>query len=79
MILFFIVFELSLAPMFLLVCNDGSRSRKLRAGYYLAIYTLISGITLTLGIISFFVETGFFNINYITFLGTSLQGKQDTI
>lgn len=50
---FFVFFEATLIPIFLLVLIWGSRSRKIRAGYLISIYTLFGSIFM------------FFNIIYI--------------
>lgn len=50
---FFIFFESTLIPIFLLVLIWGSRSRRIRAGYLISIYTLFGSIFM------------FFNIIYI--------------
>ena len=57
-LVFYILFEAILIPMFFIVGVFGSRSRKIRAGYLLFLYTLISSILMFLAILFLFFKTG---------------------
>ena len=68
LLLFYILFEASLIPMFLLVIGWGSRQEKTRAAYYLFFYTFISSILMLFSIIKFYILVGSINMDiaYIT-------------
>lgn len=57
-IAFYAFFEGILIPMFLLIGIWGSRSRKLRAAYYLFYYTLVGSILMLLGLLYMYSELG---------------------
>ena len=61
-LIFYILFESSLIPMFLLVIGWGARLEKARAAYYLFFYTFISSILMLLSIIKLYLLTGSLNI-----------------
>ena len=50
LLLFYILFEGILIPMFLLIGIWGSREEKVRASYYFFFYTLIGSVFMLLGI-----------------------------
>nr|YP_006280852.1 NADH dehydrogenase subunit 4 [Cyanophora paradoxa]ADW79206.1 NADH dehydrogenase subunit 4 [Cyanophora paradoxa] len=56
--LFYLFFEGVLIPMFLIIGVWGSRERKIRAGYYFFLYTLIGSVLMLLGIIWIYYKTG---------------------
>lgn len=58
LIAFYAFFEGILIPMFLLIGIWGSRSRKLRAAYYLFYYTLVGSILMLLGLLYVYSELG---------------------
>lgn len=69
---FFIFFESTLIPMFILIGSWGSRERKIKAAFYLFIYTLFGSIFLLFTIIVIYLEIGTTNFlilgfNTITF------------
>jgi len=49
--IFYIFFESVLIPMYLLIGVWGSRTRKIKAAYYLFLYTLFGSLFLLFGII----------------------------
>ena len=57
-LVFYLLFEAVLIPMYFIVGVFGSRARKIRAGYLLFLYTLISSILMFLAILSLFFKTG---------------------
>jgi len=65
LILFYIFFEAILIPMFLIIGNMGSRSRKIRAAYLLFFYTLIGSILMLLGIIYIYSVIGTSNLEIL--------------
>jgi NADH:ubiquinone oxidoreductase subunit 4 (subunit M) len=58
LIIFYIFFESTLIPMFLLIGVLGSRERKIKAAFYLFIYTLFGSILLLFAIIIIYLEIG---------------------
>jgi len=57
-ILFYIIFEGTLIPIFLLVIGWGYQPERLKASYYLLFYTLFASLPLLLGILWINNETG---------------------
>lgn len=55
---FYIFFEGILIPMFILIGVWGSRSRRIRAAFYLFYYTLVGSIFMLLGILYIYSELG---------------------
>lgn len=64
-LIFYILFEASLIPMFLLVIGWGSRLERSRAAYYLFFYTFISSILMLLSIVKLYILTGTLNIEIL--------------
>lgn len=68
LLVFYILFEAILIPMFLMIVNWGSRERKIRAAYLLFYYTLITALLMLIGIIYIYTQvnsTNYFDIlNY---------------
>ena len=60
---FFVFFESLLLPMFLVIGIYGGRFRRIKAGYYLAFYTLTGSLFLLLGILLIKSEVG--TTNYL--------------
>ena len=58
LITFYVFFESILIPMFLLIGIWGSRSRRIRAAYYLFYYTLLGSILMLLGILYIYSKLG---------------------
>lgn len=58
LLLFYIFFESVLVPMFLIVGVWGSRERKILAGYYFFIYTLLGSVLMLLSILYIYYQTG---------------------
>jgi NADH:ubiquinone oxidoreductase subunit 4 (subunit M) len=65
LISFFIFFESILIPMFFLIGVWGSRERKIRASFYLFIYTLFGSIFLFFSILVLYYDTGTTNFNIL--------------
>lgn len=66
-LLFFIMFELVLIPMFLLISKYGSRINKIEAAYRFIIYTLIGSLVLIISILILYLKFGTTNneiLNY---------------
>lgn len=58
MLVFYIFFEATLIPMFLLIGYFGSRFRKVKAAYYLFFYTFLGSVFMLIGLISIFTVVG---------------------
>lgn len=58
LLLFYICFEVTLIPMFILIGVWGSRSQKIYAAYQFFIYTLAGSLLMLLSIILLYMETG---------------------
>ena len=78
LMLFYIFFESILIPMFLIIGIWGSRSRKIKAAYYLFYYTLVGSILMLIAIIFIHSELGTTNIYAITEANFSFE-KQITL
>jgi len=55
---FYLLFEAVLIPMYFIVGVYGSRERKVRASYFLFLYTLISSILMFVAILLIYFKTG---------------------
>lgn len=62
---FFIFFEATLIPIYLIVLIWGSRERKVRASYLISIYTLFGSIFMFFNIIYILSKTGVTNYQYL--------------
>lgn len=58
LLMFYLLFEAVLIPMFFIVGIFGSRERKVRASYLLFLYTLVSSILLFIAILFIYFKTG---------------------
>ena len=56
--LFYLLFEAVLIPMFLIVGFYGSRARKIRSAYMLFLYTLFSSLIMFLAILYIYFKFG---------------------
>lgn len=62
---FFIFFEATLIPIFFIVLIWGSRGRKVRASYLIALYTLLGSIFMLLNILYIVSKTGVTNYEHL--------------
>jgi len=62
--LFYVLFEAVLIPMFLIIGFYGSRERRIRSSYMLFLYTLISSIIMFIAILFLFFKYG--TTDYLT-------------
>jgi NADH:ubiquinone oxidoreductase subunit 4 (subunit M) len=58
LLLFYLLFEAVLIPMFFIVGVYGSRDRKIRASYLLFLYTLISSVFMLIAILALYFWSG---------------------
>lgn len=63
LILFYICFEALLIPMFYLIITWGSRSRKIKAAFYLFLYTAFGSIFFFISFALLYAEFAYFNFN----------------
>jgi len=56
--IFYLLFEAVLIPMYFIVGVFGSRERKIRASYFLFLYTLVSSILMFVAILFIYFKTG---------------------
>lgn len=68
---FYIFFESVLIPMFLLIGIWGSRERKIRASYFLFLYTLVGSVLMLLAILSMYNIAG--TTDYLKLLTTEFN------
>jgi len=57
-LLFYLLFEAVLIPMFLIIGFYGSRERRIRSAYLLFLYTLLSSLFMFLSILFIFFKFG---------------------
>ena len=62
LLLFYIMFEGILIPMFLIIGIWGSRSEKVKAAYYFFFYTLVGSMFFLIGILLLQAQTGSTNV-----------------
>ncbi len=70
---FYIIFELILVPMVLIIFVWGSRSRKIKAGFYFFLYTLLGSLFMLIGLIFLYSEIGSTNIILLTYFLPSYE------
>jgi len=58
LLVFYVLFEAVLIPMYFIVGVFGSRGRKVKASYLLFLYTLISSIVMFIAILFLYYKTG---------------------
>jgi len=71
---FYVFFEGVLIPMYLIIGRGGSRERKIRAGYYLFVYTLAGSVLMLFGIMLIYMEVG--SLDYETVLNSGLEREK---
>lgn len=74
---FFVFFEATLIPIFLIILQGGSRERKTRASYLIAIYTLFGSIFMLYNIIYLFNKYG--TTNYLILYSTDISIEDQKI
>jgi proton-translocating NADH-quinone oxidoreductase chain M len=58
LLFFYVFFESTLIPMFLIIGIWGSRERKILASYYFFLYTLIGSLVMLIGVLYILIEIG---------------------
>ena len=70
MLLFYVSFEATLIPMFVLIGFFGSRYRKIKAAFYLFFYTFLGSIFMLIGLFSLYILIGslsFYVVFYMSY------------
>lgn len=78
-LVFYIFFESLLIPMYIIIGNYGSRTRKIRAGYQFFLYTLVGSLLMLLGIIVLYFQTGSTDLLYLLNLENNLTYERELI
>lgn len=68
---FYVFFESALIPIYLMLGYYGSRERKMRAGYYLFMFTLGGSLFMLVGVLLVYSELGSFDYGYLRSVGIS--------
>jgi len=74
---FFIFFEMTLIPIFLIIIQGGSRARKVRASYLISLYTLFGSIFMLFSI--FYILTIYNTTNYLILYNTIISNFDQKI
>ena len=77
LVVFFIFFESTLIPMFILIGVWGSRERKVKASFYLFIYTLFGSVLLLFAIMVVYLEVG--NTSFLILSFNSLSFEKQIV
>lgn len=77
LLMFYILFESVLVPMYVIVGLWGSRERKIRAAYFLFLYTLIGSVLMLIGVLYMYYQTG--TTDYETLLTVSFTLKEEKL
>ena len=77
LLLFYIFFESVLIPMFLIIGIWGSRERKIRAGFFFFIYTLLGSVLMLLSILYLYYQIG--STDYETLLSAHITDHEQKI
>lgn len=64
-LLFYVFFESVLIPMFFIIGIWGSRKRRIRASFFLLMYTILGSVFMLISIIYIYIKIGSFDIEYI--------------
>jgi NADH-ubiquinone oxidoreductase chain 4 len=73
---FFIFFELTLIPIYLIILIYGSRERKIRASYLISLYTLFGSIFMFFNILYCFSKFGTTNFHVLLSLDFSPEDSK---
>lgn len=74
---FFIFFEATLIPIFMIILQGGSRERKTRASYLIALYTLFGSVFMLFNIIYLYNKYG--TTNYLILYNTKISYQDQQI
>jgi NADH:ubiquinone oxidoreductase subunit 4 (subunit M) len=74
---FFIFFEATLIPIFTIILQGGSRERKTRASYLIALYTLFGSIFMLFNIL--YLSNKYGTTNYIILYNSQISALDQKI
>ena len=77
LLVFYIMFETVLIPMYIMIGVWGSRERRVRAGYFFFLYTLFGSVFMLLAIMCIYMETG--TTDYQMLLEMGINEKKQKI
>ena len=77
LLVFYVLFESVLVPMYVIVGLWGSRERKIRAAYFLFIYTLLGSVLMLIGILYIYYQTG--TTDYETLTTVAFTPKEEKL
>ena len=72
--LFYLLFEAVLIPMFIIIGVWGSRERKIRAAYFLFLYTLLGSVLMLIGVLYIYHQVG--TTDYMTLLSMEFSSEE---
>lgn len=75
-LMFYVLYESLLIPLFLIVGIWGSRERRIEAAYQLFLYTLLGSLFLLMGILVIYNETGTTDYQYSVAIMNTLEMKE---
>jgi len=76
-ILFYLLFEAVLIPMYLIVGVYGSRDRRVRASYLLFLYTLVSSVLMFIAILYIYLKIG--TTDYLLLKSIQLESSEEKL
>lgn len=68
LILFYVFFEFTLIPIFILIGVQGSRAERVKASFYFFLYTFTGSIVMLLSIIKIYILTGTTNFFFLSYI-----------
>lgn len=77
LLIFYVLFESVLVPMYIIVGIWGSRERKIRAAYFLFLYTLLGSVLMLIGILYIYYQVG--TTDYETLLSVTFTLKEEKL
>jgi len=77
LMLFYILFESVLVPMYLIIGVWGSRERKIRAAFFFFLYTLVGSVLMLLSILYIYFQVG--TTNFEILISTTFSIKEQKI
>ena len=73
---FYIFFEAILIPMFIMIILWGSRERKIKAGFYFFLYTVVGSFSMLIGILLLYLQTQTLDINQLAHYAFDLEKQK---
>lgn len=73
LILFYVFFEFTLIPIFILIGVKGSRAERVKASFYFFLYTFTGSIVMLLSIIKIYILTGTTNFFFLSYANIPMK------